>query len=106
MLFQGLAARLGIVTNRNLAELCRDHFPRPVVLGMWAVSEVAAMATDLAEFLGGAIGLSLLTGMPLLPGMVVTAAVTYAILLLHGRGFRPRRACDQRLGGRDRRSAT
>src|SRR5579864_5940634 len=60
MLFQGLSAKLGIVTGRNLAELCRDHFPRPVVWAMWGVSEVAAMATDLAEFLGGAIGLSLL----------------------------------------------
>ncbi len=66
MLFQALCARLGIVTGRNLAELCRAHFPRPAVLAMWAVSEVAAMATDLAEFLGGAIGLSLLFHLPLL----------------------------------------
>ncbi len=89
MLFQSLSARLGIVTNRNLAELCRMHFPRPAVLAMWAVSEVAAMATDLAEFLGGAIGLSLLLHLPLLVGMVVTALVTYAVLLLDRRGFRP-----------------
>ncbi len=89
MLFQGLSARLGIVTDRNLAELCRAHFPRPVVLAMWAVSEVAAMATDLAEFLGGAIGLSLLLGLPLLWGMVATGAATVAILTLQGRGFRP-----------------
>ena len=89
MLFQSLSARLGIVTNRNLAELCRLHFPRPAVLAMWAVSEVAAMATDLAEFLGGAIGLSLLLHLPLLAGMVVTAGITYAILLLDRRGFRP-----------------
>ncbi len=89
MLFQSLSARLGIVTNRNLAELCRIHFPRPAVLAMWAVSEVAAMATDLAEFLGGAIGLSLLLHLPLLAGMVVTATITYAILLLDRRGFRP-----------------
>src|SRR5215467_11978254 len=60
MLFQALSAKLGIVTGRNLAEMCREHFPRPVVWAMWVVSEVAAMATDLAEFLGGAIGLSLL----------------------------------------------
>ena len=71
MLFQALSAKLGIVTGRNLAELCRDHFPRPVVWAMWIVSEIAAMATDLAEFLGGAIGLSLLLQMPLLAGMVV-----------------------------------
>lgn len=89
MLFQALSAKLGIVTGHNLAELCRLHFPRRAVLGMWAVSEVAAMATDLAEFLGGAIGLSLLLGMPLLAGMAVTAAVTYALLLLDRRGFRP-----------------
>src|SRR5947209_18065147 len=73
MLFQALSAKLGIVTGRNLAELCREQFPQPVVLGMWGVSEIAAMATDLAEFLGGAIGFSLLFGMPLLAGMVVTA---------------------------------
>ena len=60
MLFQALSAKLGIVTGRNLAEMCREQFPRPVVWAMWIVSEVAAMATDLAEFLGGAIGLSLL----------------------------------------------
>src|SRR6185437_15372418 len=57
MLFQALSAKLGIVTGKNLAELCRDHFPQPVVTAMWLVSEIAAMATDLAEFLGGAIGL-------------------------------------------------
>ncbi|HEY8595101.1 MAG TPA: Nramp family divalent metal transporter [Devosiaceae bacterium] len=89
MLFQGLSAKLGIVTGRNLAEMCRDRFPLPVVLVMWLVSEIAAMATDLAEFLGGAIGLSLLLGMPLFWGMAVTAIVTYAILLLEQRGFRP-----------------
>ncbi|MGV8833981.1 MAG: Nramp family divalent metal transporter [Devosia sp.] len=89
MLFQALSARLGIVTGHNLAELCRDHFPRPVVWIMWVVSEIAAMATDLAEFLGGAIGLSLLFGMPLMAGMVVTAIVTYGILLFERRGFRP-----------------
>ena len=89
MLFQALSAKLGIVTGRNLAEMCRDEFPRPVVWGMWVVSEVAAMATDLAEFLGGAIGLSLLFHMPLFAGMVVTAIVTYGILLFEGAGFRP-----------------
>ena len=89
MLFQSLSARIGIVTGRNLAELCRDHFPRPVVIGMWAVSEVAAMATDLAEFLGGAVGLSLLLHVPLLFGMVATGAITYALLLLDRGGFRP-----------------
>ena len=89
MLFQALSAKLGIVTGRNLAELCRDHFSGPVVMAMWAVSEVAAMATDLAEFLGGAIGLALLFKMPLIYGMGVTAIATYAILMVEGRGFRP-----------------
>lgn len=89
MLFQALSARLGIVTGQNLAELSRDHFSRPVVMAMWAVSEVAAMATDLAEFLGGAIGLALLFDMPLMIGMAVTAVLTYAILIIERRGFRP-----------------
>jgi manganese transport protein len=89
MLFQALSAKLGIVTNHNLAEVCRRQFPARTVYGMWAASEVAAMATDLAEFLGGAIGLSLLFHIPLLAGMAVTAVVTYAILLSDGRGFRP-----------------
>jgi manganese transport protein len=89
MLFQALSAKLGIVTGRNLAEMCREHFPRPIVWAMWVVSEIAAMATDLAEFLGGAIGLSLLFHMPLLAGMAVTAVVTYGILMFEGFGFRP-----------------
>src|SRR5271165_5464242 len=88
MLFQALSAKLGIVTGRNLAEMCREQFPRPVVWAMWVVSEVAAMATDLAEFLGGAIGLSLLFHMPLFLGMVITAIVTYGILMFEGFGFR------------------
>jgi manganese transport protein len=88
-LFQALSARLGIVTGKNLAEMCRDNFPRPVVWAMWIVSEVAAMATDLAEFLGGAIGLSLLFDLPLMAGMTITAIVTYAILILERQGFRP-----------------
>ena len=89
MLFQSLSAKLGIVTGRNLAETCRSEFSPAVRYAMWAVSEVAAMATDLAEFLGGAIGLSLLFQMPLLYGMAITAVVTYAILILAGKGFRP-----------------
>jgi manganese transport protein len=89
MLFQALSAKLGIVTGRNLAEMCRLHFPKSLVGPMWGISELAAMATDLAEFLGGAIGLALLFKMPLLAGMTVTAIVTYAVLLLETRGFRP-----------------
>ncbi|TLU73997.1 Nramp family divalent metal transporter [Lichenicoccus roseus] len=89
MLFQALSAKVGIVTGRNLAELCRERFSPPVVYAMWAASEVAAMATDLAEFLGGAIGLSLLFHLPLLAGMVATAIITYGLLMIQGRGFRP-----------------
>ena len=89
MLFQALSAKLGIVTGQSLAGLCRTHFPRPIVLAMWVVSEIGAMATDLAESLGAAIGLALLFGIPLLPGLLITFAVTYAVLLLQGRGFRP-----------------
>lgn len=89
ILFQALSARLGIVTNRNLAEMCRDQFSRPVVWGMWVGSEIAAMATDLAEFLGGALALSLLFHMPLLAGMGITALVTYGLLMVEKRGFRP-----------------
>jgi manganese transport protein len=89
MLFQSLSAKLGIVTGRNLAELCRDWLPSPLVWTMWVISEIAAMATDLAEFLGGAIGLSLLFHMPLLAGMAITAVVTYGLLMFEHAGFRP-----------------
>ena len=89
MLFQGLSAKLGIVTGRSLAELCRAELPRGVVIAMWIASETAAMATDLAEFLGASIGLSLLFGLPLMASLVVTGVATYAMLLLQSRGFRP-----------------
>jgi manganese transport protein len=89
MLFQAMSAKLGIVTGRNLAELCREQFSRPVVIGMWIASEIAAMATDIAEFLGGALGVSLLFHVSLLCGLTVTGVVTFAILQLDKRGFRP-----------------
>ncbi len=89
MLFQGLSARLGIVTGRNLAELCRDHLPRPLVVAMWLISEVAAMATDLAEFIGASIALTMLLHVPLLASMAATGVATYAILTMQAHGFRP-----------------
>ncbi|HTR15345.1 MAG TPA: Nramp family divalent metal transporter, partial [Roseiarcus sp.] len=89
MLFQGLSAKLGIVTRRNLAEMCRDRLPKPAVYALWVVSEFAAMATDLAEFIGGAVGLSLLLHVPLMVGMGVVAVLTLAILHLEKWGFRP-----------------
>ncbi|HYM70786.1 MAG TPA: Nramp family divalent metal transporter [bacterium] len=89
MLVQTLSAKLGIATGRNLAEMCREQFPRPVVWGMWVVSEIVAMATDLAEFLGAAIGFNLLLGIPLLGAGLLTGVATMAILALEHRGFRP-----------------
>jgi manganese transport protein len=88
MLFQALSAKVGIVTDHSLPELCRKHFPRPLVLAMWVVSEIAAMATDLAETLGAAIGLSLLFGLSLTAGLLIAFVVTLAILTLQSRGFR------------------
>jgi manganese transport protein len=89
MLFQSLSAKLGLVTGRNLAELCRDNLPRRCVIAMWVISEIAAMATDLAEFTGGSIGVSLLCRLPMLPAMCITATVTYGLLQLEKHGFRP-----------------
>ena len=89
MLFQALSAKLGIVTGLSLAGQCREHFPAPVVYAMWVVSEIAAMATDLAEFLGASVGLSLLFGLPLMMSLTVVGVATYLMLLVQGQGFRP-----------------
>ena len=89
MLIQSLSAKLGIATQRNLAELCRQHLPRWLTISMWVAMEVVAMATDLAEFLGAALGFYLLFGMPLWVAGLVTAVVTFAILGLQRYGFRP-----------------
>jgi manganese transport protein len=88
MLIQVLSAKLGIATGRNLAEVCRDEFPRPVVWLMWILMEGVAMATDLAEFLGAALGFHLLFGMPLLWGALLATVGTFVILALERRGFR------------------
>ena len=89
MLFQALSARLGIVSGHSLATLCRMHFPGPLVVAMWLASEVAAMATDLAESIGAAIGISVLFHLPLLAGLLITFAVTWGLLTFQSRGFRP-----------------
>ena len=89
MLIQSLSAKLGIATGRNLAEVMRERYPQPVVWGMWLLGEVVAMATDLAEFLGAALGFYLLLGIPLLAAGVVTGLVTFLILGLQRYGFRP-----------------
>ncbi|MDQ3105184.1 MAG: Nramp family divalent metal transporter [Actinomycetota bacterium] len=89
MLIQYLSAKSGVATGASLPELCRTHFPRPVVRGLWLQAEVVVMATDLAEVLGGALALYLLFGLPLLAGGVITALVAMALLVLQGRGHRP-----------------
>jgi manganese transport protein len=89
MLIQAISAKLGIATGRNLAELCRERFPQLVVWGMWVVMELVAMATDLAEFLGAALGFNLLFGMPLLQAGLLTGVATFIILGLEQYGFRP-----------------
>jgi len=89
MLVQILSAKLGIATGLNLAELCRNHFPAPLVWAMWVILEIVAIATDLAEFVGAAVGLFLLFHIPLVYAGLLTAVVTFLILGLQRYGFRP-----------------
>jgi len=89
ILIQALSAKLGIATGMNLAEQCRKHFPPPVAWAMWGISEIVAMATDLAEFLGAALAFNLLLGIPLTVAAFLTAVVTFLILGLERYGFRP-----------------
>ncbi len=102
MLLQTMSAKLGIASGRNLAETCRENFRRPVVLVMWALMEIVAMATDLAEFLGAALGFNLLFGIPLWMAGILTALATFLILSLERFGFRPIEAIITDPGGRDR----
>jgi len=88
MLIQYLSAKLGIVTDRNLPEVVRERFPRAVTWGMWVQAEVMAMSTDIAEFLGAALGLNLLFGVPLLSAGLITGLIAFAILELQTRGYR------------------
>jgi manganese transport protein len=88
MLIQYLSAKVGIATGRNLPELCREHFPRAAALGLWIQAELIAMATDLAEFVGAAIALNLLFGVPLFTAGLITGVVAFAILGLQTRGYR------------------
>lgn len=85
---QYLTSKLGILTGRTLPELCRDRFPRSVSVGLWLQAEVIAIATDLAEFVGAAIALNMLFGLPLLAAGALTAVASFAILILeqHGQG--------------------
>jgi manganese transport protein len=88
MLVQWLSAKVGIATGRNLAEICRARFPRPVAIGLWIQAELIAMSTDMAEFVGAAIALNLLFHVPLFPAGLITAVVAFAILGLQSRGYR------------------
>ena len=89
MLIQYLSAKLGIVTDQNLPESFRDHYPRWLSWGMWVQAELISMSTDIAEFLGAALGLNLLFHVPLLIAGVITAFIAFGILELRRRGFRP-----------------
>jgi manganese transport protein len=88
ILLQALAIKLGVVTGRDLAQACRDHFSRPVAIGLWAIAEIAIAACDLAEVIGSAIALNLLFHIPLLWGVCITALDVLVILFLQQRGFR------------------
>src|SRR3989440_3275188 len=89
MLVQSMSAKLGIATGQNLPEVCRDRFPRPVSILLWVQAELIAMATDLAEFVGAALGMNLVFGIPLLPAAILTGVAAFGILALQSRGFRP-----------------
>jgi len=88
MLVQYLSAKVGVVTGKDLPELCREHFGRPVSIGLWLQAELIAMATDLAEFVGAAVGLNLLFNVALLPAGLITAVIAFVILALEQRGYR------------------
>jgi manganese transport protein len=88
MLIQTLSAKVGIATGKNLPELCRDQFPRPVSFGLWVQAELIAMATDLAEFVGAALALNLLFGVPLFVAGLMTGVAAFAILGLQNKGYR------------------
>src|SRR5215204_3177235 len=89
MLVQSMSAKLGIATGKNLPEVCRDRFPRLATILLWIQAEIIAMATDLAEFLGGALALNLLFGIPLFLAGLLTGVAVFGILALQRRGFRP-----------------
>jgi manganese transport protein len=89
MLIQSLTAKLGLATGRDLATLCRERLPRPVTRGLWLQAEAVAIATDLAEIVGGAVALHLLFGVPLPVGGVITAVVAFVLLAAQSRGHRP-----------------
>lgn len=86
VLIQSMSAKLGIATGKNLPEVAREKFPKPISIGLWIQGELVVMATDLAEFIGASLGLYLLFGLPLLPSALIAAAGSFAILELQRRG--------------------
>src|SRR5881409_3881069 len=88
ILLQSLCARLGIVTGRDLAQACRDHYSKPVTIGLWLLCEIAICACDLAEVIGSAIALNLLFKIPLIWGVCITALDVFAVMYLQNKGFR------------------
>src|SRR5450631_291998 len=88
ILLQHLCIKLGVVTGRDLAQACRDHYSKPVVWGQWVLCEIAIAACDLAEVVGSAIGLQLLFGIPLVWGCMIMCADVLAVLYLQNKGFR------------------
>lgn len=88
ILIQSMSAKLGIASGRNLPEMCRQQFSKPVTIGLWIQAEFIAIATDLAEFIGAALGLNLLFGIPLFPAAVITGVFSFALLELQRRGVR------------------
>ncbi|ROO32701.1 Nramp family divalent metal transporter [Salinisphaera japonica] len=88
VLIQSMSAKLGIATGKNLPEVSRERFAKPVTIGLWLQAEFIAIATDLAEFIGGALGLYLLFGIPLFPAAVITGIASFVLLELQRRGFR------------------
>lgn len=88
LLIQSLSAKLGIATGKNLPEVAREEFPKPVSIGLWIQGELVIIATDLAEFIGAALGLYLLFGIPMLEASIIAAIGSFAILELQRRGYR------------------
>src|SRR5205085_9257867 len=88
IILQHLALKLGVVTGRDLAQACRDHYPRPVAYVLWVLCEIAIIACDLAEVVGSAIAINLLFGIPLVVGVLLTSLDVLAILFLQSKGFR------------------
>ena len=101
MLVQYLSAKLGIVTDQSLPEVIRERSPRAVTWAMWVQAEIMAMSTDVAEFLGAALGLNLLFDVPLLPAGIITGIIAFAILELQSRGFRTASSRDHGSFGTD-----